>query len=122
MGFLVCCSVFLCVSGVDVHEVSVRVILVGMVVAGLQALVWSGFCAAVAYVIGRGCHVAVRICYTYKSLDSVVFERRGDVPSGSLSCMLFRVFPLPLVCVLSRTRVYIFMGDTGNTFHNVIFE
>ena len=47
MGFLVCCSVFLCASGIDVNKVSVRVILVGMAVACLPALVRSGFRAVV---------------------------------------------------------------------------
>ena len=50
MVFLVCSSVLLRASGVDVSEVSVRVILVGMAVAGLPALVRSGF-RAVVYVI-----------------------------------------------------------------------
>ena len=47
MGFLVCCSIFLRASRVDVHEVSVRVILVGVAVACLPALVRSGFRAVV---------------------------------------------------------------------------
>ena len=47
MGFLVCCSVFLRASGVDVSEVSVRVILVGMAVAGILPFVQSVFRAVV---------------------------------------------------------------------------
>ena len=47
MGFLVCRSVFLRASGIDVNEVSVRVILVGVAVACLPALVRSGFRAVV---------------------------------------------------------------------------
>lgn len=47
MGFLVCRSVLLRASGVDVNKVSVRVILVGMAVAGLLVLVRSGFRAVV---------------------------------------------------------------------------
>lgn len=47
MFFLVCSSVLLRVSGVDVNEVSVRVILVDMAIAGLPALVRSGFRAIV---------------------------------------------------------------------------
>ncbi len=47
MGFLVCRSVFLRVSDVDVDEVSVRVKLVDMAVACLPALVRSAFRAVV---------------------------------------------------------------------------
>ena len=47
LGFLICRSVRLRASGVDVNKVSVRVILVGMAVAGLLALVRSGFRAVV---------------------------------------------------------------------------
>ena len=47
MGFLVCCSIFLRASRVDVNKVSVRVILVGVAVACLPALVRSGFRAVV---------------------------------------------------------------------------
>ena len=47
MGFLVCRSVLLCASGVDVNKVPVRVILVGMAVACFLILVRSGFRAIV---------------------------------------------------------------------------
>ena len=46
-GFLVCCSIFLRASGVDVDEVAVGVIFIGVAVSDFSVLAWSRFRAVV---------------------------------------------------------------------------
>lgn len=85
-------------------------------VAGLLRLPCSARCslhhthlrAAVAYVIGRGCHVAVRVCYTYKPLDAVVFERCGDCPVWiAFLYALQSLSAAARMCCIQNSRIYI---------------